>query len=278
MMNVPKNIKLWEDMPLDTEGINDGCPSITPYLLEGEGPYPVILVCPGGGYVNRANHEGEPIAQWLNKIGVSALVLNYRVAPHAHPVQLEEAQRAIRLIRYHAAEWRLDANRVGILGFSAGGHLASMTTTCFDAGQQDLEDPVDLLSCRPDIAILCYPVITMAGEHAHAGSQQALSGPQEKSAEWLKSVSSEQRITADTPPAFLWHTANDASVPVENSLMFAAGLRQYNIPFELHIFEDGRHGLGLAEAHPQAQAWPELCHQWLRRRSFIPEVTEQSLV
>lgn len=265
-MNVDLN--LWPDKPLETEGDNQGCPSLTPYLLKGEGPFPGIVVLPGGGYMRRADHEGERVARWLNRIGISAFVLNYRVFPFHYPTQLQDAQRAIRMIRYKAAEWQLDPGRVGILGFSAGGHLASTAGTHYDNGDLQAIDPVERQSSRPDLMVLCYPVITM-GIYAHEGSKVALLGDRKDDPRWVSLLSNETQITDDTPPTFLWHTVDDQGVPVENSLLFAESLRRHRVPFELHLFENGQHGLGLAEEHPEARAWPTLCEAWLVRRQFL---------
>ena len=259
--------RLWSDRELETEGANAECPSLTPYLLEGEGPHPAIIVVPGGGYMMRAPHEGEPIAQWLNGIGVSAVVLNYRVAPFGYPAQLEDAQRAMRLVRSHAAEWRIDPQRVGVLGFSAGGHVAATVGTHYDRGDPTASDPVERLSSRPDLLVLCYPVISM-GDSTHPGSRTALLGERQNDAEMVPLLSNEQQVTADTPPTFLWHTAVDAAVPVQNSLLFASALAQHQVPFELHVFEQGPHGIGLATDYPGAGAWPSLCATWLERRRF----------
>lgn len=172
---------------------------------------------------------------------------------------------ALRLVRYKAKEWGIDPQRVGILGFSAGGHLAATAGTHFDAGSLSASDPVMRHSCRPDFLILCYPVITFGDQYAHLGSMRNLLGP-EPSEEMRRHLSNEQQVTEATPSTFLWHTANDAGVPVENSLMFAAALSRHGVPWEMHIFPDGRHGLGLAAEHPQVRAWPELCATWLASR------------
>lgn len=261
-------LALWPDRILDSEGDNAGCPSLTPYLLDGPGPHPVIVVFPGGGYMSRADHEGEPIARWLNGIGASAVVLNYSVAPRHYPTQYQEAQRAVRLVRHQAAEWHLDVGRVGVLGFSAGGHLASTVGTHFDAGDPGARDPIDRLSSRPDLSVLCYPVVTL-GRYTHADSRAALLGDRQQDEALIALLSNELQVTADTPPTFLWHTANDAAVPVENSVQFAAALAQHKVPFELHVFEQGTHGLGLATEYPGVGAWAQLCATWLERRRFI---------
>ncbi|MEH7254036.1 alpha/beta hydrolase [Neobacillus niacini] len=266
MEKTNKKIQVWQSVKIKDIGSNEDCPNIELFLLEGGGPHPVMIVAPGGGYGSRAPHEGYPVAEWLNSIGVSAIILNYRVAPFKHPIPLGDAKRAIRLVRYHAPKWNADPNRVGIIGFSAGGHLASTAGTDFDLGNAESEDPIENMSCRPDVMVLCYPVITM-GEHTHAGSRLNLLGenPEE---EMISLLSNEHQITENTPPAFLWHTADDAAVDVQNSLLFAAGLRRNKVPFELHIFESGTHGLGLAQEHAEAKAWASLCEAWLRKKGF----------
>ncbi|BDG36134.1 alpha/beta hydrolase [Saccharococcus caldoxylosilyticus] len=261
-----KIVPLWESQKLESEGNYVDCPNIELFLLEGNRLHPAIIIAPGGAYSFRAEHEAYPVAFWLNSIGISAIVLNYRVAPYRHPVPLGDIQRAIRLVRYHAAEWNIDPKRVGVLGFSAGGHLASTVGTHFDFGNEFSEDPIERCSCRPDVMVLCYPVITM-GEHTHEGSKINLLG-KNPSDEIVLQLSNELQVTPDTPPTFLWHTADDAAVDVENSLMFAAQLSRHKIPYELHIFESGEHGLGLAEHHPEAKAWTKLCETWLRKREF----------
>ncbi|MEW9699740.1 alpha/beta hydrolase [Paenibacillus sp. SI8] len=260
-------IELWPGAAQESIGEeNQGCPSLTLYPLAGKAVSSAVIICPGGGYGRRAFHEGEPVAKWLNGLGIAACVLNYRVAPHQHPTPLQDAQRAIRTVRHYADEWRIDPNRIGILGFSAGGHLASSAGTLYDAGDAHAADPIDRQSSRPDAMILCYPVITF-GEFAHEGSKLNLLGETPDDA-LMTLMSTEKQVTADTPPTFLWHTAEDASVPVENSLLFTAALSRNRVPFDLHVFESGRHGIGLAEDYPEAKNWPTLCAAWLKKHSF----------
>lgn len=215
----------------------------------------------------KADYEGEPVARWLNSLGLQAFVLDYRVFPYRHPTPLLDAQRAIRYLRHHAGDFNLDPGRIGILGFSAGGHLAATVATHFDRGDPQAGDPVNQHSCRPDALILCYPVITF-GEFCHGGSRAALLG-ENPLPELLASLSNETQITAGTPPTFLWHSTNDQVVPVENSLLFAAGLRRHNVPFDLHIFNDGDHGGSLAEDNPILAPWTTLCQNWLQGIGFI---------
>jgi acetyl esterase/lipase len=228
-----------------------------------------IVICPGGSYAMLADHEGHTIAVWLNSIGVTAAVLKYRLGPRYHyPAQLQDVARAIRTVRARATEWGIDPNRIGIMGFSAGGHLASTIATHFDAGDSAATDPIERMSSRPDVAVLAYPVISMTDGITHVGSRRNLLGDT-PTPEVVAELSNEKHVTAQTPPTFLFHTANDPVVPVENSLLFAAALRAAKVPFELHVFERGPHGVGLAQDNPALSAWPSLLEHWLRVRGFI---------
>lgn len=228
-----------------------------------------IVVCPGGGYRGLARHEGYDIALWLNSLGVSAVVLKYRLGPkYQHPSMLHDVQRAIRTTRARSAEWKVDPQRIGVMGFSAGGHLSSTAATHFDAGRPEAPDPIDRVSSRPDVAILCYPVITMTDPFVHAGSRRNLLG-ENPSPELIKLLSSEQQVTAQTPPTFIFFTEDDKAVPLENGLMMAAALRNAKVPYEMHIYETGRHGVGLAKDNPWLKTWPALLENWLRKREFV---------
>lgn len=244
----------------------DECPRLTPYLPASSAPTAAIVVCPGGGYRMLAPHEGEPIARWLNGLGIAAFVLEYRIAPERHPAPLHDAQRAIRLVRYHAAEWNVAPDKIGILGFSAGGHLAATAGTQYDAGDPNANDPVDRVSCRPDLMILCYPVITFVAERASASMNNLIG--EDAPGDLRRSLSAELNVTSETPPAFLWHTAEDASVPVQDSLLFASALHRAGVPFALHVFPNGRHGLGLAPNDPAVGQWTTLCARWLAEQGF----------
>ena len=246
-------------------------PKITVYRADpAHATGAAVVVCPGGGYgVVAADHEGKQVAEWLNSLGVSAFVLQYRLGPrYHHPAPLQDAQRAIRIVRTRAADWGVDPARIGILGFSAGGHLASTAATHFDAGQADAADPVERASSRPDFAVLAYPVISLVDPVAHAGSRRNLLGetPDPKLVELL---SNEKQVTAQTPPTFLFHTADDSGVPVENSLQFFAALKKAGVPAELHVFAHGRHGVGLAPDDPALSQWPKLCAIWMRGRGLL---------
>lgn len=228
-----------------------------------------IVVCPGGGYRALADHEGHAVAVWLNSIGVTAVVLKYRLGPrYRHPAMINDALRAIRTVRAKAAEWKLDPARIGIMGFSAGGHLASTAATHFDEGNPQSNDPVERVSSRPDVLILGYPVITMTDPHTHRGSRQHLLGDDPKP-ELIEFLSNEKQVTYRTPPTFFFHTQDDSAVPVENSLMFAAALRREQVSYELHVYSNGRHGVGLAQNDPALATWPRLLENWLRARGFL---------
>lgn len=260
-------VLLWPDGAPGALGQEDrDRPSLTPYLVDGtDSPRATVVVCPGGGYGGLAQHEGKDYALWLNQQGVHAFVLKYRLGSHGyrHPRMLEDAARAVRLVRHRAGDWKVDPARVGIMGSSAGGHLTSTLLTHFDAGQAGAADPVDRQSSRPDLGILCYAVITM-GEFTHAGSRRNLLG-ESPTPELLDLLSNEKQVTPQTPPTFVWHTVEDQAVPVENSLAFAQALRKNKVPFDLHVYEKGRHGIGLANGH----AWTKDLAFWLKERGFV---------
>ncbi len=262
-------LPLWpDDAPGALGKADKDIPTLTPYLADpaiATGAAMVIL--PGGGYGGLAGHEGKGYADWLVTNGVSCFVVKYRLGPggYRHPSMLQDAARAVRLVRARAAEWKVDAKRVGIIGSSAGGHLASTLITHFDAGQTDASDTVERQSSRPDLAILCYPVISM-GPNTHQGSKNNLLGPK-PDPDLVKLLSNETQVTKDTPPCFLWHTWEDKAVKVENSLEFATALQRAGVPFDLHVYQKGSHGLGLGkgELHP----WAGDCLYWLRAQKFV---------
>jgi acetyl esterase/lipase len=229
-----------------------------------------IVICPGGGYGGLAmDHEGFQIASWLNDHGIAGIILQYRLGPkYHHPTQLHDAQRAIRYTRSHAKEWGLDPGRVGILGFSAGGHLASTAGTHFDRGQPDAHDAMDRLSCRPDFMILMYPVITLTGPYAHVGSRNNLLG-NSPDPQLTQTLCNETQVTQDTPPTFLAHTSQDTGVPPENSVLFYLALSKHKVPAELHIYEKGRHGLGLGPRDLPYASWPDRCMAWMQSRGLL---------
>lgn len=230
-----------------------------------------VVICPGGGYGGLAiGYEGLDIARWLNEHGVAGFVLKYRHkgSGYQHPAPLDDAQRAIRTVRARAKEWRVDPARIGILGFSAGGHLASSAGTHFDQGKTESPDAIENVSCRPDFLILCYPVISFTQPFAHQGSRKNLLG-ENPDPRLVESLSSELQVTPETPPTFLWHTDADTGVPPENSAAFYLALKKAKVPAELHVYEKGRHGLGLAQKEPGAAAWPAACVEWMRGRGLL---------
>ena len=240
-------------------------PSLTPFVLpKGSGTGAAIVVCPGGSYVNLSmDKEGYAVAKWLNTLGVSAFVLKYRLGPrYHHPIELGDAQRAIRIVRSRAGEYGLQADRIGIMGSSAGGHLASTAGTHFDAGNAGAAEAIDRASSRPDFLVLCYPVISF-GTFAHAGSKRNLLG-ENPDPKLVENLSNELQVTKDTPPTFLFHTTADATVPVENSVLFYSALRKAGVPAELHIYERGPHGVGLAPNDPVLSTWSARLADWLR--------------
>jgi acetyl esterase/lipase len=232
----------------------------------GAGTRPLVIVCPGGGYGHHAAHEGIPVAAWLNRIGLHAAVLGYRVAPHRHPAPLLDAQRAIRLVRRRAAELEADPERVAILGFSAGGHLACSAAVLHGLALPHPDDGLAGISPRPDAFVACYPVVSF-GAWRHDGSLRNLLGA-DPSAELVQRLSLERGVDAETPPGFIWHTAEDAAVPVENSLHLAGAMSRAGVPFALHVFPKGRHGIGMGEGFAAA-AWTGLAEGWFRDLGWI---------
>ena len=258
-------MKLYENTPYYNEewGMD---PTITSYLAETNEPRGAVIVLPGGGYEMLAPHEGEPYARLVNGMGAHAFVATYRLSPYKHPVMLYDVLRAVRFVRAHAKEWNINPKKIAVMGSSAGGHAAAMAACHFDAPLSYETDAVDALSGRPDACILCYPVVTM-GEFTHEGSKKALLG-EAAPEELIRYASLEKNISPDTPPFFIWHTAADDAVPVENSLQLSAALSAAHIPFEAHIFPYGHHGLGIAEDHPHVAQWGPLLQNWLHLLEF----------
>jgi acetyl esterase/lipase len=228
------------------------------------------VITPGGGYGGvMMSYEGNDVAEWLNTLGISAIVLNYRHAGrgYRHPAPLEDAQRALRTLRSKAEPWKLDTHKIGILGFSAGGHLASTAGTHFDLGKSDAADPIERLSCRPDFMVLVYPVISLIEPSTHAGSRRNLLG-EHPDPKLIESLSNERQVTPQTPPTFLVSSSEDTVVPAENSVLFYLALRKAKVPAELHVFEKGRHGFGMSLNNPQT-SWTPLCANWMRLHGLI---------
>jgi len=247
-------------------------PTLTPYLPDpASATGAALVICPGGGYTGLAPHEGNDYALWLNQHGVAGFVLKYRLGSsgYHHPAMLQDAARAVRLVRARAGDWKIDIKRVGIMGSSAGGHLAATLLTHFDSGNPADDDPIERQSSRPDIGILCYAVISM-GQYTHAGSKRALLGPN-PSPELVQLLSNDLQVTTNTPPCFLWTTFEDRTVPMENSMLFASALRKNNVPFALDIYQKGRHGLGLDDKppFPHPHPWAADCLVWLQAQEFV---------
>lgn len=265
-------IRLWEgDAPGSLGSRPQDIPTLTPFPADkAVDTGATILVLPGGGYSGLAEHEGTGYAEFFAAHGISAYVLKYRLgsAGYHHPAMLNDVSRALRMVRAFAKRDGRDPARVGVIGSSAGGHLASTLATHFDAGKPDATDAIERESSRPDLAILCYPVISLL-EFAHAGSRKNLLGDN-PDPELVKFLSNELQVTKDTPPCFLWHTVEDKTVPVENSLMFAAALRRAGGFPSLHIYEKGAHGLGLGSPKKPAPPWSDQLLYWFKERKFTP--------
>jgi acetyl esterase/lipase len=247
-------------------------PTLTPFFPAADNATGAALViCPGGGYRRLAPHEGRDYARWLNENGIAGFVLKYRLGAdgYRHPAMLQDAARAIRLVRANAAAWKLDPKRIGIIGSSAGGHVASTLLTHFDAGNSNAVDSVERQSSRPDLGILCYAVITM-GKFAHQSSKDYLLGTNPPPA-LVEELSNELHVTKKTPPCFIWGTYEDTTVKIENSLQFAAALRDAGVPFDLHVYQHGKHGLGLGSRDYDPAKWlpwTRDCIYWLKDQGF----------
>ena len=268
-------IRLWEgDAPGALGKADHDVPTLTPFLpAEGKGTGTAVVICPGGGYGGLAAHEGDGYAKYLAEHGVAAFVLKYRLGSkgYRHPVMLGDAQRAIRTVRTGAEKWGVKV--VGIMGSSAGGHLASTAVTHFDAGNAAASDAVEKVSCRPDFGILCYAVITMEDGVTHGGSKNNLLG-KDADPKLVEYLSSEKQVTKETPPCFVWSTQEDKAVPVENSLRFVSALQKAGIVYDFHVYQKGPHGIGLSigkngaapdEVHP----WGKDLVFWMRQNAWV---------
>lgn len=265
-------IVLWPDGAPGAVGHDPvDVPTLTLYRPAAPAPTgTAVVILPGGGYEHHAmDHEGRQVAEFFNRLGMTAFVLKYRLGPrYHHPAMLQDAQRAIRYVRAHASDFGIRSDRVGIMGFSAGGHLATTAATHFDAGHVESTDPIDRESARPDFLIAGYPVVSLVEPWTHEGSRDHLLGD-DQTPERLALLSNERQVTEATPPAFLFHTDADAAVPAENSVMFYLALRRAGVPAELHIYEQGRHGVGLATEDPVLSSWPDRLTDWLRVRGLL---------
>lgn len=263
-------MRLWEGDAPGAMGSEDiDVPIVTIFSPPAErNSRAAIVICPGGGYGHLANHEGPVIGEWLADKGITGVVLRYRLAPkYRHPVMHQDISRAMRLVRARADELAIDRDKIGVLGFSAGGHLAATISTQWDNGNPDAQDPIERHSSRPDLSVLLYPVISMIDHCSHSGSRRNLLG-ENATADLCEKMSAERNVNDRTPPAFLFHTADDPGVPVENSVLYAMALRKAGVGFEMHIYEHGRHGVGLAADDPVLRTWPGLCLNWLATKGF----------
>jgi acetyl esterase/lipase len=265
-------LPLWSGPAPGTQGNNEAdIPRMTVYLPRAvPAGTTAVIILPGGGYRNLAmNHEGRQVANYLNSVAIAAFVLEYRLGPRYHyPVELEDAQRAIRMVRSHATEWHIAPDHIGVMGFSAGGHLAATASTHFDSGQSTAADPVDRVSSRPDFSILGYPVISLTEAWTHQGSKTNLLGDNPPP-DLVRSLSADLAVTARTPPTFIFQTNADTTVPAENSVYYYLALRKAGVPAEMHIFENGPHGVGLATDDPALSEWPKLLVNWLRAHRLV---------
>ena len=266
---------LWADGAPGAKGTEDGDkPMLTIYLPpEDKATGAAVVICPGGGYGHLAmDHEGHQIAQWLNSFGVAGFILKYRHrnsgAGYGHPAPLQDAQRAVRIVRSLAGQWNVNPDRIGILGFSAGGHLASSAGTHFQNRYNEPKDSIDNVSCRPDFMILIYPVISFTEWCTHKGSMRNLLGDNPEK-ELVENLSNEKQVTPQTPPTFLVHGNDDKGVPPENSIYFYLALRKAKVPAEMHIYENGRHGFGLGQNHGAVSSWPVRCVDWMKGRGLL---------
>ncbi len=265
-------LRLWSGAAPGAQGTGEGdIPQMTAYLPRSNATdMTAVIVLPGGSYrALSMNSEGRQVANYLNSMGIAAFVLQYRLGPrYHHPVELDDAQRAIRMVRSHANEWHIAQNRIGVMGFSAGGHLAATASTRFDSGKANASDAVDRVSSRPDFSILCYPVISLTEPWTHQGSRLNLLG-ENPAPELAKTMSMENAVTAQTPPTFIFQTNADTTVPAENSVYYYLALRKAGVSAEMHVFENGPHGVGLAMHDPALGEWPKLLANWLRVHGFI---------
>lgn len=268
----PRVMRLWEGAAPGALGdAEEDRPTLTLYApSEEHAPGAAVIVIPGGSYEWLAmNHEGRQIANWLNAMGITAFVLKYRLGPkYHHPVELDDAQRAIRMVRAQAKEFAVLPDKIGVMGFSAGGHLASTAETHFDAGNAAAAEAIDRASSRPDFVVLCYPVISLVADYAHTHSRDNLLGKNPPE-ELEKELSSELQVTKETPPTFLWSSNTDDVVPAENSVAFYLALRKAGVPAELHIFSEAPHGVGLDLRDPSVGMWGELVVEWMRGRGIL---------
>ena len=272
ILQEPQTWPLWESkVPGALGNTPEDVPTITVYMPPNTaGPMTAVIVAPGGGYrALSMNKEGRIPAAYLNSLGIAAFVLKYRLGPkYHHPIELGDMQRAIRIVRSRAGELHIAPDRIGVMGFSAGGHLAATVSTSFDRGNATATDPIDRAGSRPDFVILGYPVITLSEAWTHQGSRTMLLG-EGADAELVRRLSMETRVTSETPPTFLFHTNADTAVPVENSIHYFLALRKAGVPAEIHVFKDGAHGAGMPMNDTALSEWPKVLANWMRASGFL---------
>lgn len=259
-------LKLWNEgnIPYVTDGA-DNPNTMRGFLADTDNPTTTVVVIPGGGYWCRAPQEGDPMAEYFRSLGFNAFSVDYRVKPNRHPAPLADAQRAIKIVRKNAKEWNVDENKIVVIGFSAGGHLAASCGVLDDVtATREGADEIDAKSAKPNGMVLCYPVIHMFDDFGHPGSPKNLFGD-DVDDETRAYYSLENRVSADTPPTFIWHTSDDSCVNVKNSLVFAERLRDNGVPFEMHIYPHGPHGLGIGVDDDRLPHLAELIAEWIRR-------------
>lgn len=256
-------IKLWDkEMPYALAD-DEFEPYLTAFTADSKG---AVVVCPGGAYAGRAEHEGNVIGEWFQTNGITAFVLEYRVEPNAHPAEISDAMRAVRYVRHNAEKYGIDKDKIAIMGFSAGGHLAGSLSVHYDKKMYEPTDETDLESAKPNASILCYPVIDM-GDFRHDYSRVCLIGPR-PTEEMKDFMSLHKQVTSETPEAFIWHTSSDDAVPVANSLLYADALSRENINFEMHIYPMGAHGLGLSPDNAHVAKWTRDLLEWLSYKEW----------
>lgn len=264
-----EKIKLWENVP----GLCEEEPVLEFYPAVKKTSNATVVIFPGGGYHFRAPHEGQGYAEYFNTLGMNAFVCEYRVAPHTHPLPLLDARRAVQYVRYNAEKFGIDPNKIGVMGSSAGGHLAATVSTVFDSFDNVLanKDEIDSVDFIPNFQILCYPVIALSG-FGHIGSKNNLLGDEKENEDLINYLSSQNRVSEKTPKAFIWHTFDDSGVNVKNSLVYASALKDNGVSCEMHLFPNGPHGLGLALNNDSVGQWPELLRTWLKHFDYLGSV------
>ncbi|MFZ4763899.1 MAG: alpha/beta hydrolase [Roseimicrobium sp.] len=269
----PETIPLWPNGAPEAKGTRpEDTPRVDVYLPAEKPCGAGVVILPGGGYGGlAADHEGRQIAQFYNSLGVTAFVCFYRLGSQGyhHPIEVNDAKRAVRWVRAHAEKYQLDVKRIGLTGFSAGGHLASTVGTLFDDGDPNATDPVDKLSSRPDFLVLGYPVISMTDSFMHRGSRNNLLGPEKDNEELARQLTNYRNVSPHTPPTFIFQTDEDATVPAENAVQFYLALRKHKVPAEMHIYQRGPHGVGLSLGDPVLATWSQHLRDWLRNNGWL---------